>query len=153
MGFIDKNLQGDERIIYRAYRHWVLFVLPVSLFIAGGLVLYQLELGFVSWAAAVVFLFPAIKLCQALVKYIGSEFTITSKRVLMKTGIFRRSVYEIPHSKVAGVGFTQNIIGSMLNFGSLVIASTGETRESFQTVAAPAQFTKEALALSSGVPL
>ncbi|MBN8550598.1 MAG: PH domain-containing protein [Deltaproteobacteria bacterium] len=149
MGFVEHTLEPGEQLVYKAHRHWIIFVIPVALFVVAGILLQQMQLLDSPLACGIVFLFPVIKFLQACVQYFASEFSVTSNRLLMKTGLFRRTVYEIPHSKVAGVGFKQNILGSLMNFGTIVIASTGETKIDFRNVSAPKQFAEQALNLST----
>jgi uncharacterized membrane protein YdbT with pleckstrin-like domain len=69
-----------------------------------------------------------------------SEFAVTSRRVIVKTGFLSRSTIEIQLSKVESVEVKQDILGRLLNFGSIIVAGTGGTREPFTMIDDPLQF-------------
>ena len=128
-----------EQIEYRANLHWLVFLLPILLFIPG------IWLFFVGGDIARVF--ALILIAGALVTALGpiierrtSEFAVTNKRVVIKTGLIRRHSLETLLSKIEGIGVAQSILGRILGFGTIVISGTGGSKEAFHKIADPMMF-------------
>ena len=62
------------------------------------------------------------------------------KRVLIKTGWIRRHSLETLLSKVEGIRVEQDILGRMLDYGTIVVSGTGGSKESFHKIADPIMF-------------
>ncbi len=146
MGFVDQNLMPGETITYRATLHWIIFGPPVFL---GLLALLLVAFGTSNKDSAVVaslggFLFMAacVLALSRLITLKTSEFAITNKRVLIKVGFIRRHSLELLLTKVEGIGVDQGILGRILGYGTIVVAGTGGTKESFQDIAEPLEFRK-----------
>lgn len=68
------------------------------------------------------------------------EFVITNKRVIMKTGLVSRKVFEMTLPHIESVNVDQSILGRIFNFGTVVIVGSGGTREGFDGIANPVGF-------------
>jgi uncharacterized membrane protein YdbT with pleckstrin-like domain len=66
-----------------------------------------------------------------------TEFAVTNRRLIAKTGLIRRQTLEILLSKVESVSVDQNILGRVLNFGTVTVTGTGGTSESFLAIVDP----------------
>jgi uncharacterized membrane protein YdbT with pleckstrin-like domain len=89
--------------------------------------------------------FLILSLIWALSRFLGrrfTEFAITDRRILIKTGILNRRSLEVILSKVESIAVEQSIWGRMLNFGTIVVKGTGGTRQPFSTIATPFEFRK-----------
>ena len=62
---------------------------------------------------------------------------MTNRRVIAKHGFIRRHTLEMLLSKVESVTVSQNILGRLLNFGSVTVTGTGGTKESFRAIVEP----------------
>ena len=94
MKYIDKYLLSDEKIIYRAHLHWIIFLWPIVWFLLA-LIFFGIG-GSVSMVFGILFI--AITIGHGLVSFVvykTSEFGITNKRVLVKVGFIRRNSLEI----------------------------------------------------------
>ncbi len=142
MGYIEKNLMSNERLMYQAKLHWVVFLWPVTwlviaiiLFAAGG------------GAAAVGGLLLLIAIVSGIVAFINvstSEFGVTNKRVMVKVGWIRRNSLEVLLSKVEGIQVSQGILGRILGYGSVTVSGTGGTRDPFHKISGPLEFRRRA---------
>ena len=139
MSYVEKHLMPGEQIEYRANLHWLVFLLPILLFIPG------IWLFFVGGDIARVF--ALILIAGALVTALGpvierrtSEFAVTNKRVVIKKGLIRRHSLETLLSKIEGIGVAQSILGRILGFGTIVISGTGGSKEPFHKIADPMMF-------------
>ena len=143
MGYIDDNLIPGERVLFRARLHWKLFVLPVLLFLTGiALVVLAVNEDVPFGYSLLVFLIPLGFFLQAYLTWRCSEFGVTDKRVLIKTGIVSRHTLETLLTKVENIGVEQSIWGRLFNYGTLYVTGTGSTRETFPGIHAPLEFRK-----------
>ena len=62
------------------------------------------------------------------------EFTITNKRLIMKTGLIRLDTLEISLQKLEAVSLNQSILRRILGYSAITIAGTGTTRMSFYNI-------------------
>ena len=142
------TLQKDETPLYYTTLHWVVFVkygivyLLLGLFFVGlpifPIALYaygEAAMGFVSLVWSIIW--AAICFLPAFVSYKTSEFTVTDKRLIVKTGFIRRQTHEIFISKIESVGVDQGILGRMFDAGTILTSGTGGTKQKFANVSTP----------------
>lgn len=147
MGYIEESLLPGEAVIARARCHWVVFAKAAAIVIAGLVVFaYQHTSGAV---VIVIGLFAAI---PPLIEFSTSEFGVTSKRVVIKTGFVRRRTLELLLRQVEAISVDQGIMGRMLGYGSITLTGTGGVHEAFHNIARPLQFRRDvqAATLTSG---
>jgi uncharacterized membrane protein YdbT with pleckstrin-like domain len=78
----------------------------------------------------------------AYVRIKSTELAVTSKRLIVKHGFIRRSTIEINLNKVESIQVDQELLGRMLNFGTLVISGTGTSHAPIAGIADPMAFRK-----------
>ncbi len=140
-GYIEKTLLAREDILYKGHIHWVIFAMPMMWTLLTLVLAYQhsiIELLALITSVAAVFTWVT-----ALVTYQTSEYALTNKRVLIKTGFIRRDSLETFLHKIEGIQVTQSVWGRLLNYGTIVIIGTGGTRDPFSTIESPIQFRKQ----------
>jgi len=81
--------------------------------------------------------FGFMALSNALITYYTTEFAVTDKRVIAKTGLVRRHSLELLLTKVESVGVDQPILGRLLNYGTITVVGTGGTKEKFKNIVDP----------------
>lgn len=113
--YVNKHLIKDETVAYETKLHWVIFFSLKSIF---TLTIY-------AW-----------------MKRWLSEFVITNRRIVIKTGFVARRTFEMNLSKIETVNVDQTVMGRILNFGSITIIGTGGTKETFHNIARPMLFRK-----------
>ena len=148
MSYVDEHLLPGERVTYRARRHWLLFSWPVAL-----LVLAILSFGLLkaldAWPEGRLFLalglgvLAAVFAVQPALEYFSSEYAVTDKRVVVKTGVLQRDSHETLLSKVEAIGVDQTLLGRLFDYGTVTIVGTGGTREPFALIAAPLEFRRQ----------
>jgi len=116
--YVNKNLISGEQIVYQTKLHWITFVS-----LKGILTLF----------------------IAPLIAYFTSEFAITNKRLIIKTGFISRNTFEMNHSKIESINVNQSILGRILGYGTLIIMGTGSTREPFAAIRDPLTFRKKFL--------
>jgi uncharacterized membrane protein YdbT with pleckstrin-like domain len=97
----------------------------------------------VAWYLVSFFLLLAAwRLLTRLVIYLTSEFGVTSKRVLGKTGLIRLNSTDIVLAKVEAIRIHQSILGRIFNFGDVLVTGTGGTEEVLSYIPDPQLFSK-----------
>jgi uncharacterized membrane protein YdbT with pleckstrin-like domain len=143
MRYIDDTLVASERVLLRAYRHWVELVVPMLF--ASAVMIVSLFLIFdVSIGGGVACLVLAGTIAAvAYVRWKSTEIAITNKRVMIKVGIVSVSSLEIYLKKIESTGIEQGFLGGLLNYGDILIRGTGGTDEILANIARPMQFRAE----------
>ncbi len=141
--YVDNTLVAGEKIICSAHYHWFYW--------AKRLICYALALGI---AAGIDFVIPiplpvvttlagiccAGSFVLALMLYYYDEMVITNHRVVLKTGIFSRDVFEMQIQKVETVLVDQSIAGRMFDYGTIACRGTGGTVSKQIEIASPLEF-------------
>lgn len=83
------------------------------------------------------------RLSTAFLTWHFSEFGVTDKRVLIKTGIVGRHTLETLLTKVENIGVEQSVWGRLFGFGTIYVTGTGSTKETFPGIDAPLEFRKQ----------
>jgi uncharacterized membrane protein YdbT with pleckstrin-like domain len=125
---MEDHTMSENKVIYQARLHWVLFVTPILLCLSMlylGLSEYQFR-----HAAFFVAFFAMVWGIIVWLTYHFSFLIVKEKQVILCTGILVRQTLDIPLSKIESIDIRQSIIGSLLHYGSLVITGTGGTQQS-----------------------
>jgi uncharacterized membrane protein YdbT with pleckstrin-like domain len=138
MPYPRKNLNENETVALDMHPHWWYFWKPV-LTLIGILVVAiiliatkqpdWLETG-TNWVVIVAIAAAAVWLVSRYMKWISTNFVITSNRIIFRQGIISKSGIEIPLDRVMNVNFHQTILERMLGAGDLLIESGGEDGQS-----------------------
>lgn len=136
MGYIESNLVVGERVAYRTRLHWLVFKWAGLL---GAAAIVVLGLGELRIGVGLLVCCGFTTL-GAWITYVSSEFGVTDRRVLIKTGFVSRHSLEMLLEKVEGIGVDQGFWGRLFGFGSIVVTGTGGTKERFEDIANPLEF-------------
>ncbi len=135
MPYPKKNLNSNETIALDMHPHWWYFAQPalalLGSIIIGIVVLSQTEAGQTAGKAArfatvALLVITALWLVGRYLKWLTTNFVITSQRIIFRQGVFAKSGIEIPLERVNNVNFNQGIFERMLGAGDLLIESGGE---------------------------
>jgi hypothetical protein len=135
---IDGKLSKDEAIVYRTKCHWAMFLGPMLVIIIGGLALRSQGL-----SAAVLVAFGLVWLAFSHSSLRGSDIGVTRKRLLISAGFPFVKSYDIPLTEIVAIDFYQPSLGSMLDFGKIMIVYNGQKRCVVRFVSAPARLVAE----------
>jgi membrane protein YdbS with pleckstrin-like domain len=67
-----------------------------------------------------------INLLFRIYAYLEEYFVVTSARLLLATGVFRKTVNMMPLSKVTDMRFERSPIGRILGYGTFIVESAGQ---------------------------
>jgi len=141
MGYIESNLMSDESLVHVTRLHPIILAPPAMAvsFLAGTVSLvYDSTFGLI--VVGILMLFALQRLIDRVVFFLTSEFGITSKRVLGKTGFIRRHSLDIVLAKVEAIRLNQHLLGRVLNYGHLEVTGTGGTEETLKFIPDPMAF-------------
>ncbi len=113
--YVNNHLIKDETVVFETKYHWVIFLTLKSLF--------------------------TLTIHPLLERHL-SEFVITNRRIIIKTGFIARNTFEMNLSKIESVNVDQSVSGRIFNYGSITIIGTGGTKETFNNIAHPLSFRK-----------
>lgn len=141
MSYVDRNLLANEKVLFRTRLHWRLYVPAVlfTLFVMGPIAALLWWRGEQPWSPLPVGL-GLVWVLAAHIRRQSSEFVVTTKRVVIKIGVFTTRSLELLPSKVEGVAVEQNVLGKLFGFGDIVVTGSGGTKESFGGIQAPFEF-------------
>jgi hypothetical protein len=135
MNSIDSKLTKDETIIYRTKCHWAMFLGPILLIVLGGLTLKSQGI-----SAMVLMAFGFVWGIFSFVSLQGSDIALTRKRVLINAGFPLLKSHDIPLNEIVAIDYYQPSLGSMLDFGKIIIVHNRQSRCVIRFVSSPAEF-------------
>jgi hypothetical protein len=138
MNSIDNKLRKNETIIYRTKYHWAMILGPLLVIIIGWLALESQ-----GYHAMSLIAFGLIWGSLAYISLRKSEIGLTQNRVLINVGFPLKKSCDIMLSEIMIIDFYQPSLGSMLNFGKIIIGYNGKKKCVFRFVSCPAEFVKE----------
>jgi uncharacterized membrane protein YdbT with pleckstrin-like domain len=152
MSYVDSNLLPEEQVVYREKLHWIIYVPGVIIF--ALIIVASVLIGeWIQSAAPKIVLFAIIIgipfLIAPWIRSASTEFAVTNKRVIIKTGWISRKTLEMNLGKIENIGVEQGIFGRIFCYGTIIVIGTGGTREPFQKIADPLGFRKAVQAQSS----
>jgi uncharacterized membrane protein YdbT with pleckstrin-like domain len=149
MPFPKKNLNANETIALDMHPHWWYFAEPawslLGSIVLGIIVLTKTDEGtnprrVLGVLALILLVGTAIWLVIRYLKWLTTNFVITSNRLIFRQGIVAKSGIEIPLERVNNVNFHQTVFERILGAGDLLIESGGEDgQQRFTDIRRPAQ--------------
>jgi uncharacterized membrane protein YdbT with pleckstrin-like domain len=139
--FPKKNLNPGETIVLDMHPHWWYFAEP-AFALLGSITLGILVLTIdsegstktaLSYLSIVALVCSAVWLVLRYVKWVTTNFVLTSNRVIFRSGIIAKRGVEIPINRVNNVNFNQTIFERLVGAGDLLIESGGEEGQSRYT--------------------
>src|SRR5258706_5161502 len=147
MPFPKKNLNANETIALDMHPHWWYFAEPAwsLLFsIIFGIIVLTKTHGdagkALRYLALILLVGTAIWLITRYMKWLTTNFVITSNRLIFRQGVVGKSGIEIPLERVNNVNFHQTVFERILGAGDLLIEPGGEDgQQRFTDIRHPAQ--------------
>ena len=99
----------------------------------------------VQFLGIVVLVMSFMEFVSAMIKITTTEFGITNKRIIAKTGLFRRKSIEILLTKIEGIDVNQGVLGRLwgifgIDYGSIDIKGVGGTDDPVHYIRNPFEF-------------
>jgi uncharacterized membrane protein YdbT with pleckstrin-like domain len=134
-----KLLGPDEHIVISTRTHLKALLVPALILIltAGlaGFLIAWIDAKAVDWIVVVVavVIFGWFVLIPFL-KWMTTEYTVTNRRLITRSGILTRKGHDIPIPRISDVGSERGVIDRMLGCGTLVLADASEQKVSLHDI-------------------
>lgn len=116
----------QEKILYEAKIPWIFNVFSILLMIIGffGFPILAFTDRFAQiLGVGLIYLFA--KGLFKLLNNLNTKIYLKYKQISIETGLLSKQVQDISINKLEGIVVTQNIMGKLFNFGSLIISTGG----------------------------
>jgi uncharacterized membrane protein YdbT with pleckstrin-like domain len=148
VAFPRRLLFEGEEVVLDLRPHWWFFAGPAALLVASLVALVAVAVQDVGdWAllaGAGVVIAALLWFAGRYVRWMTTNFVLTSDRLIYRSGVVSKRGIEIPLERINTVFLAQNPFERLLRSGDLVIESGGETgRESFADIANPGNVQNE----------
>jgi uncharacterized membrane protein YdbT with pleckstrin-like domain len=158
LSYVEKHLIPGETVQYETKLHWIVMLGHAAIAVLLGLLAIAIP---IAWAtlgtkskgssvpgaaylvAVVFFLVGGALFFVGLLKRNATEMAVTSKRVIVKTGIVDRRTTEILLSRIESVAVDEPAFGRLLGYGTVIVRGTGGTPEVFEKIYHPLQFREQ----------
>jgi uncharacterized membrane protein YdbT with pleckstrin-like domain len=143
VAYPDDLLVPGEQIVMHRHPHWKMLMLPVIvlLLVVGIGTFLAAVVRAQSWAPWAWLAAGAIGLgvvvrftVLPLLRWRTTHFVITTRRVLIREGVFTRNGIDIPMSRINSVQFRHSLVERMLGCGTLIIESASDEPLEFDDV-------------------
>jgi uncharacterized membrane protein YdbT with pleckstrin-like domain len=155
MRFIKKkNFLDGEELLYAPKLHWMFMLKHVILSLPFFLILFICwrmaesrtlfnfaEAEIIKAGLLYTFLFALmivliVFLCR-LFQFLCTEYGVTNKRLMIRTGVFKINTAEIPTDRIESIYCQQGILGRIFRYGTLCISGVGGMKPLFYMAARP----------------
>ena len=137
--YVSSHLDPDESVVHEGRIHWIVYLGPVM--VCGvGLAFALPGVPGQSQAGLAILGVGLISALVAWIRQVTSEFAVTNRRVIVKTGLLARRTIELNMSKVESIQVEQGIFARLLNYGTITVIGTGGTKEPFTLIDDPMAF-------------
>ena len=143
--YTNETLVKGEKVLENVGPSRWMFYTAILNGIAGiGFILAPIifMMGMYSVALPIIGLWFVFISVSGAIIYYTTEFALTNKKVLSKSGLISRSTDELQLKKIEGVDVRQGIVERMLGYGSVVLSGTGSQKVVFAGVDNPLSIKK-----------
>ena len=131
MGYVDSNLATGEQVVHRTTLYWLVY--PKLTFL-GLFLLFIPNIRIIGIAIVMA------ALILGFAKRSGTEFAVTSRRIIINVGFISHRTLELNLGKVESASVQQGMLGRLLNYGTITLRGTGGTHERLEGIAEPLLF-------------
>ncbi len=144
MSYIKKTLTSGEKLVVLKRRHWFFWIKPSlwSVVLLVGFYLYFSSYNQKIWETALSLLVITGIVILPLwlwdyIKYRSKEYAVTTKRVIVKTGVIRIDTDELRNERIENIQINLSLLGRLFGYGDLEFKGTGGTEVVFLFIADP----------------
>jgi len=158
LSYVEKHLIPGESVQYETRLHWIVMLghavvgillvmfaiaIPITWASLGAKTKGSSVPGAIYLVALVVFLAGGALFLAGQLRRKATEMAVTSKRVIVKTGIAERRTVEILLSRIESVAVDEPALGRLLGYGTVIVRGTGGTPETFEKIYHPLEFREQ----------
>lgn len=145
MAYPDDLLVSGERVVLHQRPHWKMLLLPVLVLLvtvaAGSYLAAVMGVGVAAgapWARPALAVIGLVVIGRYTVlpvlRWRTTHFVVTTRRVLVRQGVFSRSGIDIPMRRINSVQFRHTLFQRLLGCGTLIIESASDEPLEFDDV-------------------
>jgi uncharacterized membrane protein YdbT with pleckstrin-like domain len=129
---VNRYLLPHEHQVITVRRHPAVLIKPIAVVLAGLAIAAVISTTIAQHngtAVAVVWILWGVLLLWLVYKVIEwsvDYFIVTSRRMLLTTGVFTRKVAMMPLVKVTDMSFQRSALGRLLGYGEFILESAGQ---------------------------
>jgi uncharacterized membrane protein YdbT with pleckstrin-like domain len=157
LSYIESHSAPGETVIYQTRLHWIVMAKLTT----WGCLLLGLPGAFLLYYAAhlttahhktienmdetgiALLFFCIVLILWSLMQRNAMEMALTTRRVVIKTGVVGRNTTEMPLNKVESIQVNEPALGRILGYGTILIIGTGGTSEPFEQIQNPLEFRRQ----------
>ena len=158
LSYIKSNLDTGEKLKWNARISIKVLILSYVIFLILGIffsylfsdiiikevlsVFFKINIGTTSIVILTALIITVLLTPVYIFTYYGSDFAVSNKRVISKKGIVSRNVSEMNLDSIESVNLDQNVLGRLLNFGTIKIYGRGTSSVIFIGIDEPVKVRK-----------
>ena len=158
LSYAEKHLIPGESVQYETKLHWIVMLGHAVIGILLAMFAIAIPIFWASlptkkkgpsvpgaiYVVALIFLAVGGALfLSGMLRRKATEMAVTSKRVIVKTGIAERRTVEILLSRIESVAVDEPALGRLLGYGTVIVRGTGGTPETFEKIYHPLEFREQ----------
>jgi uncharacterized membrane protein YdbT with pleckstrin-like domain len=142
MAFPRKLLNEGEEVVLDLRPHWLYFFRPAAALLAV-VVVAIVTLSYhvpspVKWSVLALLIICVVWLLARYAKWTTTNFTLTTDRIVHRTGVLTKHGREIPLDHLNDISYQQSFFERMVGIGDLLIESAGQRgQETFPDLPKP----------------
>ncbi len=147
MGYIDRLLAQNERIVFVTRPHWVSFLPVILIDLGAAIVIIALSVGGALIAppfpllGLLLLLIPLGHFLARFITWRNEQYIVTNRRVMEVRGVYKKHVSDSSLEKVNDVVMEQSVLGRMLDYGDVRIITGADIGVNiFRRIAHPIRF-------------
>jgi uncharacterized membrane protein YdbT with pleckstrin-like domain len=140
-GYAQQAVTTHEEVVYKGSVSPIIYLPTLIYLIPGVWLLMSESQGFMFWGALLTAI-GGVMLVRRLIVAVTTQYTVTSKRVILKTGMLSRKTMELLLNKIDSLAVSQGFFGLLLNYGTLTVGVATE-KSSFPFLSRPVAFKKK----------
>jgi len=128
-----KLLGPDEHIVVATRTHLKAMLLPALILIVtagvAGFLVAVVDVAAVDWAIVILSLVVVVGwVLIPFLKWLTTEYTVTNRRLITRSGILTRKGHDIPMPRISDVASERGVIDRLLGCGTLILADASEQK-------------------------
>lgn len=135
MAYIENNLLPNEDVTYKGKVHsFYIFIMYLWVLIGFLFLFSGIQAGWWMWMMWMAIILP---FAYKILYFMTTEIAVTNKRVIYKTGVIARNVFELQLAKVESARLDQSIFQRIIGAGTLIVSGTGGHNKPVQYLSKP----------------
>lgn len=148
MGYLERSLTKDERVLHIGSIHWIVHLGPALLLLIG---LINLVAGVSSgsiggiWIVVgiVITIVATFSIMTSIIRRFTTDLAGTNKKIVAKWGLISRRTIEQRLEKIDSIQVDQGVLGRLLGYGTIIVNGSGASLTPIKAVRDPLTFRRQ----------